>query len=338
MSGRTKIKTTNKMDGASRPLSVKTRKQSSARLSAKGQNSKPERGHNDSGSRYHPLALENTCRYCDNPCGNFSHDNAVQCASCKAWAHIECDTQDSVIVTDLKFRKIYLCVDCKDSASTGNQNRDTTEESGHRSESSMDSSENFRAQYDPEQTQVMEIVPSNLSKEKQNGQTSTPVSHRVDPNLEQHSSTQVRKTLASRDSPNNVPPKHEKTAPESHLETKIDTMMDMMKDLQNNMNRIDTKTKVMDASNQVYLSATTSKLKDHVKTSVDDAFSKYEKDMKKNVETAVKEEVPKHINQRIDEKINQGIGSQVDSKINENVRKEINQFNQDLDNKIAQEE
>ena len=231
------------MAGA-RQSSIKTRKQSSVRLSSKGQNLKPERGQNDSGSRYQPLTLENTCRYCDNPCGNFNHDNAVQCATCKLWAHIECDSQDSAIVQDLKFRRIYLCVDCKDSSLTGNQNRETTEESGNRSESSMDSSENFRAQFDPEETQVMEIAPS---KEQPKGQNSTPVSHRVSVNLEQHSSTLVRPPLANQISPNIETPKHEKTVPESHLETKLDTMMDMMKDLQNNMNRIDTKTKIMDA-------------------------------------------------------------------------------------------
>ena len=66
--------------------------------------------------------------------------------------------------------------------------------------------------------------------------------------------------------------------------------MDMMKDLQNNMNRVDTKTNIMDAGNQKYLSAITAKSKEHVKTSVDDAFGKYEKDMKKkHEETAVKE-------------------------------------------------
>ena len=97
-------------------------------------------------SRFIPL--EKVCTYCDMPCIEVTgliSDNLC-CESCKRWSHIGCENGDRDMLIELRKKGSFICVNCKDfNGSSSEIDRSSSE-----IESSMNSEDRHRAEYDSE--------------------------------------------------------------------------------------------------------------------------------------------------------------------------------------------
>ena len=291
-------------------------------------------------SRFQPL--NNTCKYCGNPCGDFNDEQAVQCCTCKEWTHKNCESQDNVIITELQHSRTFLCSDCKEVCEV-----DPEVEVG--SDSSMESDSKYGENDEIPQTQGTEQVQVN---ESVNGQVNerTPVNEHAQINDNQQNGTVQMKRIDPADNSQNpgssarggnrmassalhsgnVPnqrqnvAKPEKVSHENPVEVKLDQMMNIMTQVQQDINRIDTKTKIIDAKNENFLRATTSKLKEQLTKHMDDTIARRDRNVRQTLgaelDDKISQGISRQLDQTVDNRINHSLSRDVDKKIDEKVK------------------
>ena len=248
-------------------------------------------------------ALQNACKYCANPCGDFNDPLSVQCTICKAWSHTGCESQDIEIVNELKKAKTFLCTECKETCKS-----DMSAESSMESDSRYGEQDDLDPE-DPDQTCVMQLVQVNNQNKPSYSQGESTL--RI-------TSVESNATLLNSGEsayPTDQVAKTEKINHDSQIGAKMDQIMDMMGQVKQDINRIDKKTNLLEAKNDAFLTSTAFKLKEQCKASIDDAFDKLD--------------VSKKIDKSIDQKINQGIAKQMDkvveTKIDQALTKKMDQ-------------
>ena len=154
--------------------------------------------------------------------------------------------------------RTFLCTECKETCKN--------DISG---ESSMESDSKYgeQGEIDPEdhdQTSVMQVIQVNGETSQYQGDSTVQITsvEASTPLSNTGMSTHLNVTKA------------EKVNHDSQISTQMNQLMDMMSQVQQDVNRIDKKTKLLDAKNDAFLTSTAFKLKEQCKSSIDDAFSK----------------------------------------------------------------
>ena len=271
-------------------------------------------------SRFH--ALQNTCKYCTSPCGDFNDPLAVQCTVCKAWSHKACESQDLDIVNELKMSKTFLCTECKESCKN-----DISAESSMESDSKYGEQDDLDIE-DPDQTSVMQVIQVNSEASQRQGDSTVQIT-----SIETSSPLPV---TGENTSQLNVT-KAEKVNHDSHVNTKIDQIMDLMSQVRQDVNRIDKKTRLLDAKNDAFLTSTAFKLKEQCKSSIDDAFSKLDvtKKLDKNIDQKINQGISKQMDQFVDKKIDQTLNKKLDQKVEAKLKEVTNQIDDKINNKFT---
>ena len=94
---------------------------------------------NVNGSRYQ--TLQSTCRHCDRVC--ISPEESMYCIKCRCFSHMACEKTEIQILQDLQYRGTFICENCK----IRNRREDSTSDL----DSSMNSEERYRAEFDAQE-------------------------------------------------------------------------------------------------------------------------------------------------------------------------------------------
>ena len=282
---------------------------------------------NLNGSRFQ--ALSKTCNKCNQVCTHNSQGLNVECVKCKIWQHPQCLQTDPKILEELCHRKSYLCDDCKNDDDSG-----TSEMEADESSISMTAEDRLRAQFDVELAletpplpegntcqKVDETFDQNISN-KNGAQNKLPVSSTPKKASTSESSQVVKNSSKPSATGNLDKTKTAKEEPLNPIERKLDEVKNMIVDLKNDIQRTDTKVKIIDAQQESYLNATTFKLKENVHKAVGEAFGKIEDRMVKKLENTVDKKV-NQIEKNIDLKVINVVNKMIDQQVVRDVEKKL---------------
>ena len=335
-------------------------------------------------SRY--TSLDYMCRKCDKICQeNFDDFYSIKCCTCKAWFHADCLDVEKKVLEELSMKNSFICDNCKscldDSHDSG------TSEGGEYEESSMNSEDNFRAQFDEcmdttnqkdgdatdyakaDNQQVSANHVDNVNvigaekmanmstksheDDKSQGTSpvaaSTPIDKHTPHTARQASTDSTLETKAGAKMNENDQTKVKQTISSNmsnlgklyptDVEKKIENVQKIVSEMNNNLRQTDTKIKLMDAQQDVYLRATTFKITESMNKLVDDAVTKLNKNLTSTIDKEVGkigQKIDNVVSNKIDQTLGKTIEEKIDKKFDQNMTQKIqNMIDKQIDERIS---